>query len=300
MINIQTLLVIFIVLILTLSWKGYSLYRATLPTPILKWDVANEENTQNIDHSLWQEILAKYVHVNTNNERAFDYNNVSLSDREKLTHYLSELQSIDPRDYRKNEQLAYWINLYNALVIDLVLTHYPVKSIKEIGDGFTGPWNIIVANIANTAMSLNNIEHGVLRPLWQDMRIHYVINCASIGCPDLLVKPFASKDIDEQLNAAAVRFINQKKSVNLSGKTLILSSIYDWFSLDFGQDQQALIYHLIQYAKPTLKQQLQAFNGTAEFSYDWKLNGLTVGLYSSTNATSGQVGEQLISLQQSN
>ena len=270
--------VIFVVVITTIAGKAFSLYQSTLPTPLLKWQVSNESNPQVIDHSLWQDILAKHVHLNVNNEHGFDYNAVSSSDKNKLTHYLLTLQKIDPRDYRKDEQLAYWVNLYNALIVNLVLTHYPLESVKDIGNGITGPWNIELATVANHPISLNNIEHGVLRPLWQDKRIHYVLNCASIGCPDLAKKSFASKDIDKQLDIAAMHFINQKKGVNFNDNTLTLSSIYHWFSTDFGQDQQALFHHLMRYAKPALKQQLKAFKGDAKFSYNWKLNNTSTGL----------------------
>ncbi len=283
----QLFVAIFIVMFAIIGWKGYTLYQATLPKLLLQWDVANEDNLQAIDHRLWGDILTKYVHLNINNERTFDYDNVSKNDKAKLTRYLYQLQKVDPRNYRRNEQLAYWVNLYNALIVDLALTHFPLKSIKDVGDGFTGPWNIKIANVANMPITLNNIEHGILRPLWQDMRIHYVINCGSIGCPDVPEKPFSSIDIDNQLDLAARRFINQKKGVMLNDNVLVLSSIYDWFAVDFGEDQQALLLHLMRHAEPVLKQKLKLFNGKTEFFYNWKLNGLSAGLHSR-----GSIGDQ--------
>jgi len=281
--KVRYLIVIALVISITVGWKAFTLYQATLANAISQWDSSDENNFQAIDHSLWQGILTKYVKINADNSHAFDYANVSVNDQSKLGHYLTQLQKIDPRDYRKNEQLAYWVNLYNALIIDLVLKHYPLESVKEIGDGFTGPWNLELATVANTPISLNNIEHGILRPLWQDMRIHYVINCASIGCPDLPKKALSSTHIDAQLNAAAKRFINQKKAIDFGQNKLVLSSIYDWFSVDFGASQAMLFKHLIDYADLDLKQQLIQFKNTPEYAYNWKLNEPSAGLHVSKN-----------------
>lgn len=264
----------FLTVVLTaITIKGYLLYQATNPNPIPFWQVSNEGNKQAIDHQLWADVLAKYLSEDEmSGIRVFDYQAVSKQDKLKLTAYIAELQRIDPRTFQKNEQLAYWANLYNALTIDIVLKHYPIDSIKSIGDGITGPWNIELVNIVGKSLTLNQIEHGILRALWQDNRIHYVINCASVGCPDLPVKPLTGDIIEQQLTAGATRFINQSKGVELDGNTLILSSIYHWFSVDFGDSEQQLLMHLAQYATPELKAKLKVFNGKIEYNYNWKLN----------------------------
>jgi len=260
------------IIAIAVGLKGYSLYQATSANPLVYWQTSDESNQQKIDHGLWQEFLSNYLSRNNSEPRTLNYQNVTTQDKKKLSDYLARLQSLDPRTYPKNEQLAYWVNLYNALVINLVLSHYPIDSIKNIGNGLTGPWNIELATIAGRQVTLNQIEHGILRPLWQDNRIHYVINCASIGCPDLPLQSFSSVNINKQLNDAAIRFINQHKAVHLANNTLTLSSIYNWFAVDFGSSNENIIKHIKAYALPELKSELEHFSGTIEFDYNWKLN----------------------------
>ncbi|MCL1077739.1 DUF547 domain-containing protein [Parashewanella spongiae] len=255
------------------SIKAYCLYQAISPNGISYWNTSNETNQQKIDHNLWQQFLSKYL---TSDEelsiRYINYGSVNNEDRKILDKYLNQLQSIDPRHYQKDVQLAYWINLYNALTVQIVLEHYPIESIKNIGDGFTGPWNMELVTISGQAVTLNQIEHGILRAFWKDNRVHYVINCASIGCPDLPTHAFSSDNIEQQFNIAAIRFVNQEKAVKFIDGKLHLSSIYSWFSEDFGSSTSATIEHVKQFAKPTLKAQLDEFSAEVEFEYDWRLN----------------------------
>lgn len=253
--------------------KGYTLYQAVMPNPILFWQTSNENNSNVVEHDVWGKLLAKYLSQNVEKGvREFSYQQVSQQDKKVLREYIHYLQTVDPRNYRKDEQLAYWANLYNAQTINLILTHYPVETIKDIGDGFTGPWNQKHLSVAGQSLTLNQIEHGILRALWQDKRIHYVVNCASIGCPDLPAQPLSGMNIDQQLDRAATRFINQHKGVNFDNGILQLSSIYNWFLRDFGGSEQALLEHLKQYAKPALAAQLETFSDNIEYDYNWKLN----------------------------
>lgn len=284
MTKIQYLFAFIFIVFLGVAIKGYSLYQAISPNPISYWDTSNESNNEKINHALWADILSLYLIDNPETlARDFAYSQVSPSDKRKLESYLKQLQQIDPRQYSKNEQLAYWVNLYNALTINLVLEHYPIESIKSIGDGFTGPWNQELITITGVKVSLNQIEHGILRALWQEKRIHYVINCASVGCPDLPPTPFKSSDINKQLDKAATRFVNQVKGVNLSENMLRLSSIYNWFSDDFGENTQAIITHISDYANAPLKAQLKQFSGDIEYQYNWKLNKTLSGRLNKPN-----------------
>ncbi|MGB1297141.1 MAG: DUF547 domain-containing protein [Psychrobium sp.] len=271
--KLKTLLIIAAIIGGALAIKAYTLYQAISPNAIVSWQQSDEQSNAIIDHQLWGDILNNYLRENTNSGvREFDYTAVSQDDKAKLTAYLTQLQAIDPRDYNPREQIAYWANLYNALTIDLILKNYPLSSIKEIGDGFTGPWNEELAVVANTPLTLNKIEHGILRGIYQDERIHYVINCASIGCPDLPANPLTGLDIENQLEQGAKRFINQRKGVYFDSDTLVLSSIYSWFSIDFGDNERDLLLHLSHYAEPELQQKLRNFNGNIDFAYNWKLN----------------------------
>jgi hypothetical protein len=272
------LLVIIAIVFTLIGIKGYLLFEATQPNAIVYWQVSDEQNIQTVNHALFDEFLSNNI-VDNEVLRTVNYKNVSVLDKKKLTTYLMQLQSIDPRHYSKDEQLAYWVNLYNALVVNLVLAHYPIDSIKDIGDGFTGPWNIELVTIAGMPITLNKIEHGILRPLWKDSRIHYVINCASTGCPDLPTKAFISTNIDKQLNSAAIRFVNQKKGVNIVNNTITLSSIYKWFSVDFGSSQSSLLKHINTFALPPLKNEIERFSENIEFEYDWTLNETNTAIH---------------------
>jgi len=253
--------------------KGYTLYQSVSPNPIAFWQDRNDDKIKVIDHQLWGELLTTYLADDViQNVRTFNYSMVTEQDKTKLHTYLGQLQQIDPRDYQKNEQLAYWANLYNALTIDVVLKYYPIDSIKDIGDGFTGPWNMKLITIAGKPITLNQIEHGILRALWKDKRIHYIINCASVGCPDLPSKPLKGANIEQQLEMAATRFINQPKSMTFDGNDIVLSSIYKWFLIDFGENEQQLLNHLSQYAKPEAKAKIKAFEGDIAYDYNWELN----------------------------
>ena len=236
------------------------------------WDRCNKNNSESVSHVEWQRLLDAYL-KETPEVRLFDYDRVSAEDRASLDHYLAYLAGIDPRGYSRREQMAYWINLYNALTVRLILDHYPVKSIRKLGEGFFsfGPWDDDIVTVAGQRLTLNDIEHRILRPIWKDKRIHYVVNCASMGCPDLAAAAYTGANVDRLLDNAARRFINQAKGVRFEGGSLHLSKIYDWYAVDFGNHQE-LMSHLHQYAHGKSKEQLATFNGRVRYDYDWDLN----------------------------
>lgn len=187
------------------------------------------------------------------------------------------MQDTDPRRYKKIEQKAYWINLYNALTVQLILDNYPVKSITKLGEGLFsfGPWDDPAATIRGKTLSLNDIEHKILRPIWKDQRIHYAVNCASYSCPDLSAMAFTANNTEELLEEGASAYINHPRGVGVDGDDLLLSSIFDWYLVDFGDSQETLVQHLKHYAKPALKQKLAAFErngGDIDHDYNWDLN----------------------------
>ena len=130
-----------------------------------------------------------------------------------------------------------------------------------------GPWRDELIRINDQPVSLHDIEHRILRPIWKDVRIHYALNCASLGCPDLLPQAYRGDLIAAQLNQAATRFINQSKAITFTDKRLKLSSIFHWYIDDFG-NQQDLFYQLALYAQPELRAQLQNFDGYISYHYD--------------------------------
>ncbi len=239
------------------------------------WDSNDSSNTSSIDHGDWQHVLDHYLVSNhASGVNRFDYNAVSDMDKQLLETYLDHMQQLDPRIYNRDVQQAYWINLYNALTIKVILNEYPVESITTISEDFIsfGPWDDQVATVQGQTLSLNDIEHRILRPIWNDNRIHYAVNCASIGCPNLSAQAFTAANLDTQLEAAAVAYVNHPRGVNIANGELQVSSIFHWYKVDFGDTDESLLLHLQRYAKPPLRQKLQSYQGDINHDYDWNLN----------------------------
>jgi hypothetical protein len=239
------------------------------------WSKSNESNTNIIEHKAWQAVLDIYLeNKHSSGINRFDYAAVNSEDRKKLDDYLQQMQQLDPRVFNRTEQKAYWINLYNALTVELILKSYPVKSITKLGNSLFsfGPWDDKVANIQGHELSLNDIEHGILRPLFQDNRIHYAVNCASLSCPNLSATAYTSANMRSQLEQAAQLYVNHPRGVTFEDGTLKLSSIYEWYKEDFGGNDKALLAHLVHYAEPSLAERLRYYQGNIKYHYSWKLN----------------------------
>lgn len=243
---------------------------------IEKWNVSDETNRTVIDHAPWQALLDAYlVTDDPSGIHLFDYAALKASedDRRKLSGYLKSLAAIDPRAYSRNEQMAYWINLYNALTIFVIVPRYPVESIKDIKSGIIdyGPWNLELFPLQGDKLTLNQIEHGILRPIWKDPRIHYAVNCASLGCPNLAAQAYRADNLEQLLEQGATDYINHPRGVQVNNGKLVTSSIYDWFKEDFGDNNAGVLAHLKQYAEPGLAASLDGFDSFDDY-YDWTLN----------------------------
>ena len=240
--------------------------------------IADASSTETIDHSGWQQILNLYLVTDTSDGiNRFDYAAVTEADRVRLQSYINSLTSIDPRDYNRPEQLAYWINLYNALTVKIVLDNYPVKSIRSISWGLfgigAGPWNKKFVEVADIELSLNDIEHRILRPIWRDPRIHFVVNCASLGCPNLAAEAFTPANNEQLMQQGGRDFINHPRGVMFDDKgKLVMSSIFNWYDSDFGSTQAERLQYLAGFAEPELSARLAAYSGDISYDYDWALN----------------------------
>jgi len=236
------------------------------------WDSAS---TDVVDHNTWRQFLSDYVETDGEGVNRVRYAAVSPEDKQRLDDYLDALAAQNPAQLNRNEAFAYWVNLYNALTVRLILDHYPVKSIREIKPHpfAIGPWKMELVTVAGVSLTLDDIEHGLLRAYWRDPRIHYAVNCASISCPNLLKRPFTGADLDSMLDRAARDYVNHPRGVkvNPDGK-LTLSSIYKWYAEDFGGDEQAVIGHLLTYAEPALAAEIRAAKTIDGYEYDWVLN----------------------------
>ena len=239
------------------------------------WQQHNAQSTQTIDHHLWQQFLNQYVITNAQGVNLVRYRAVSKQDKAQLENYIKQLSQVRISQYNRAVQLAYWIDLYNALTVDVVLSHYPVNSILDIRlSNFwqKGPWNKKLIRVQKHALSLNDIEHRIIRPIWHDPRTHYALNCASYSCPNLQKQAFTGKNLDHLLNKAAIAYVNSPRGVAIIDNQLVVSSIYDWYQSDFGGNQAGVIAHLKRYARPKLKKQLQKFNTISGYRYNWDLN----------------------------
>ncbi|MDY6791783.1 MAG: DUF547 domain-containing protein [Thermodesulfobacteriota bacterium] len=223
---------------------------------------------QGLDHSLYAGLLKKYVNHGAVNYQGFK-NAESVLDQ-----YLKKLQKVDSKMLSRNEQFAFYINAYNAWTIKLILSGYPgVKSIKELGTLFKSPWKKKICRIDGKIMTLDDIEHGILRPEFKDPRVHFAINCAAKSCPPLRSEPYHGDALDQQLDEMTGAFINHLESNRLENHMLYVSSIFKWFKEDFNND---IIGFFLKYAKGDLKGQLEADKEKIKvkyLDYNWSLNG---------------------------
>ena len=247
-----------------------------------RWQKHDPADTRTIDHSSWRAFLEKYVvAARPSGVNRLRYGNVAKADKSALDGYIAGLEKLPISTYGRNAQKAYWINLYNALTIKVVLEHFPVKSIKDIslssglfGGLFGGgPWKAKLAAVEGEKISLDDIEHRILRPIWKDNRVHYAVNCASIGCPNLQAEPFTAENLERLLDRGAREYVNHPRGVAFMDERLRVSSIYDWFQADFGGSSRTVVRHLQEYAKPALRQRLEGYGGSLGYHYDWSLNG---------------------------
>jgi hypothetical protein len=245
------------------------------------WTAQDPASTAEIDHAAWGVLLARYVKADTGGVNRFDYALVSAADREALRGYVSRLSSVAIGRYARPEQLAYWINLYNALTVQVILDHYPVASIRDIdispGLFADGPWGAKLATVDGQPVALNDIEHRILRPIWRDPRIHYAVNCASVGCPNLAAVPYRRATVERMLEDAARVYVNSHRGVRIEDGRLIVSSIYVWFGDDFGGGDAAVIEHLRRHAEAPLREALRGRTAIDGHAYDWSLNGARGG-----------------------
>ncbi len=210
------------------------------------------------DHSSWSILLQKHVASGG----TVDYKGFK-QDHAALKVYLNALgKNIPNEDWTTKDRLAYWMNVYNAFTIKLIIDNYPLQSIKDIKD----PWDLRFFKIGKKWYTLNDVEHRILRKMG-DPRIHFGINCASFSCPPLLNKAFTRQNVNEELEKLTVNFINDPKRNKINAQKVELSKIFSWFAKDF-KGEGSLIDFLNKYSKVKIDQ-----NAKKSFKkYDWTLN----------------------------
>lgn len=241
-----------------------------------QWEVNNPLSTEIISHQTWQNFLDKYVVTNDEHINLIDYKKLSQQDVELLKKYIKTMSQVEINKYSRREQLAYWINLYNALTVQTVANYYPVTNIQEInispGLFSLGPWGANLITVNNTTLSLDDINNRIIRPIWNDQRTHYALNNATIGAPNLNKHAYQGAQLEQQLNEAAITYVNSLRGVQVIEGRLIISKLYDWYEEDFGGTKQDVINHLLQFAQEPLLSQLKHINTIDSYVYNWHLN----------------------------
>ena len=217
------------------------------------------------EHKALTEILAKHVVPSGVKYKALK------KDHAKLQAYLKELSSVTPKElksWKEAEQLSFYINLYNAATLDLVLKHYPIKSFKEdIKKG--GPWKLKSVTALQKSLSLDEVEHEYLRKNYNEPRIHFALNCASAGCPPLRAEAFTGSKLETQLEEQTKAFLASDKN-EISGSSLKLSPLFDWFKDDFVKKSGSVEAFVDPYFP---KQKISPGKVKISFTdYGWSLN----------------------------
>lgn len=248
---------------------------------------ANAQTTQSFDHGAWNQLLQQHVrwtpdgHASTVDYRAL------AADKTKLQSYLSALSAVQRKSFdgwSRETQLAFLINAYNAFTVQLILTQYPdVKSIKDLGSFLQSPWKKPFVSLLGQTRSLDDIEHGLIRGSgrYREPRIHFAVNCASIGCPALRPEAFLRERLDEQLEDQTQRFLSDRTRNRIKDDGLEVSPIFKWYREDFEQGfrgDKALPDFLARYSGVAGLNAAQANdlrNGKLAIrfgDYDWRLN----------------------------
>lgn len=220
------------------------------------------------ERQIYADLLKKYVKQGRVDYRGFK------TEEQRLDRYLNTLEKTDSGKLSPPKAFAFYINVYNAWTVKLILTGYPgVKSIKDLGSLFKSPWKKKICRIDGSILTLDYIEHEILRPRFKDPRVHFAINCAAASCPPLRSEPYDGETLERQLNDSAQAFINDPERNYLKGNTLYASKIFKWFAADFNHD---VVGFFIKYAQNDFKQRLETLKGKIKVKYlhyDWSLNG---------------------------
>jgi len=223
---------------------------------------------------LWDELAREHVRpgrIGSVEQNVVNYAGIGADERWEPLLKALEI-AVEPTD--RNGKLAFWINAYNILTIRVILSEYPVKSIKDAGGWFSSVWDVDAGVAAGEMRSLSEIEHEILRPMGE-ARIHAAIVCASVSCPPIRAEAFAAGKLDAQLDDQMRSWLANEKTgldVEDEGQTLRVSSIFDWFGEDFEEETGSVRAFLVRYMPEEKRASLKADNRIRYLYYDWSLN----------------------------
>lgn len=242
---------------------------------------------EKFSHTTWDTLLKEtVVAAGEGHASVVDYRSL-LKKRNRLRGYLDALSTVSQREFDQwsaAEQLAFLINSYNAWTVELVLRHYPkISSIRDIGGWWRSPWRIEFIPLLGKTRSLDDIEHGLIRgsEIYDDPRIHFAVNCASIGCPALALNAFTGEDLEQQLQHATQQFLSDASRNYLRDGRLYLSKIFSWYNEDFVRSWRgasSLNGFLLSYAddlglsEPQREKLRRGDMSIRYLDYDWRLN----------------------------
>ena len=224
----------------------------------------------------YRKVLKKFVIKNTTTR--VDYSGLR-KDREFLDSFTARASEVKESEYlswSEKSRLAFLINAYNAFTLKLIIDNDPVKSIRDLGGLFSSPWKKNFFSLFGEKRSLDWVEHERIRKDFNEPRIHFAVNCASIGCPPLRNEPYVAGKLELQLESAAVAFLSDKQQNYSDGKVLYLSKIFEWYGDDFRKEGSSLENFVAQRMPLSLELKKSLRAGQLEIQYldyDWHLNG---------------------------
>ncbi|MEM5471332.1 DUF547 domain-containing protein [Hoeflea sp. AS60] len=229
-----------------------------------------------LDHSAFDALVKSSVKPDAQGYNRVDYRGVK-SNLAALRSYIASLEAANPVSLSRNEAHAYWINLYNAKTLEVVADAYPVTSIKKINLGGSflfgaGPWKAKILRVNGTDLSLDDVEHEIVRAIFKDPMSHYGLNCASYSCPNLATRAFTGANVDALLRQNAEEYINHPRGVTVDNGRITASKIYSWYAGDFG-GKSRLKDHWMSFANPQ-KAALIEPASISGYEYDWSINAL--------------------------
>lgn len=232
------------------------------PDPVIT-DTDDKDNIQaqelKLSHTVWDQLLKK----NVSNSGIVNYAGFK-AEKTKLEAYLKHLEQFAPEsNWSRNKEMAYWFNLYNAWTVKVIIDKYPVASITDIDGGKT--WNVKRVKSGSKTYSLDEVENKVIRPKFNDGRIHFAVNCAAKSCPPLLNKAWTESNVQSYLEKQTKDFINNTSYNEISAKKVKISKIFEWYAADFGD----IITYLNKYSNTPINKDAKV----EYLEYDWKLNG---------------------------
>jgi hypothetical protein len=225
-------------------------------------------------------VLEAYV----DEEGLVDYAGLAGPGRTDLEAFMSTIARTDPSAFSEPEQMAFWINAYNATTVYQVVDHYPLESVRDVGSlfGLVGGFFKQPNTIAGEERSLDNIEHDILRPTYGDARIHWTLVCASFGCPRLIRRPYVAADLDALLTDVSFEFVSNPRALQIDRETdtLWVSSYFDWYGGDFEAEAGNIIDYILGYAPQDKAAWIRANRDGMRvrfMDYDWTLNDQSKG-----------------------